>query len=684
MKKNQLNIIFDATVISFNFQKNSNRSGIFFTAVNVLNELLKRKDVNVFLYIEPERYAEELQLSRNFYPEVFFFHSFYSYPKAALAKITMKLWDLHNKYHNRIFVRKIISVFILLFQNIFKLTVQKKPSKHYLKNADAFLSPIYRFPKFLYKYPNIKRYIILYDAVPLLPIYKNVYSKNNKKSHLKLLDSFNSLDRYFAISQQTLNDFNHFSSLVNEKTAVVAHLAASKKFVHIDDKNKIDQIKEKYGINQKTKYVFSLCSLEPRKNMIRAVKTFFEFIEKNNIHDLVWAMGGGTWDLFQAELKRERTVWNEKAIVQLGYVDDEDLPILYSGAEWFVYTSQYEGFGLPPLEAMQCGCPVITSNSSSLPEVVGDAGLSIDWDSDKQHVEAYEKYYFDEKLRKENGIKGLERAKLFSWEKTADKMIARMKDDRQEDEVPLNVIYRVCDMVSVSSRLKRCFDVSKNHLIKKCLLSLKEAVAKYRGKIKIYCIADNCSDDIIDFIVEHFPNIDLRRFEKIGNAQSFCTCVELASSLPNGEQVLFLEDDYLFLNSSALELLNYNLDKMSLENEQYVAIMPDDYPDRYCDNAIKTECRVTETGHFLRIDKTTCTFATYTDIIKKYKKYFMRFSKWPKVVEDNSINLVWKKVPLYQPVPAWTLHCQIKSVVPIYLNYGEIKDYIEREGVGGT
>ena len=101
---------------------------------------------------------------------------------------------------------------------------------------------------------------------------------------------------------------------------------------------------------------------------------------------------------------------------------------MYSNAEWFVYTSQYEGFGLPPLEAMQCGCPVITSNNSSLPEVVGDAGIMIDWDSDEQHIEAYEKYYFSDELKKNNSKKGLERAKSFSWKKTVDEMIKIMKE----------------------------------------------------------------------------------------------------------------------------------------------------------------------------------------------------------------------------------------------------------------
>ena len=131
--------------------------------------------------------------------------------------------------------------------------------------------------------------------------------------------------------------------------------------------------------------------------------------------------------MFLKEMEKKNIRWNPQSVIRTGYIDDEDRAALYSGAEWFVYTSQYEGFGVPPLEAMQCGCPVITSNNSSLPEVVGDAGIKIDWDSDEQHIEAYEKYYFNEKLRKEYGIRGMEQSKQFSWEKTVNKMIELIK-----------------------------------------------------------------------------------------------------------------------------------------------------------------------------------------------------------------------------------------------------------------
>ena len=84
---------------------------------------------------------------------------------------------------------------------------------------------------------------------------------------------------------------------------------------------------------------------------------------------------------------------------------------------------------MPPLEAMKCGCPVITSNNSSLPEVIGDAGQMIDYDSDEQHIDAYEKYYFDKKYCNKMASKGLMRAKEFCWEKTVSIIIDTIEND---------------------------------------------------------------------------------------------------------------------------------------------------------------------------------------------------------------------------------------------------------------
>lgn len=671
-----LNVIYDATVLTNGFHKNNARSGVYFTAKNILDQLLNRNDVNVSLYVSPEKYADEFRLKDEDYADGIFLHDFSNYYLVVLAKITTRLWRTFENDGNGWLLRKSAALGIKLLQTFFK-NVIKISNKNKIKTADVWFSPIYPIPDAVCKNKIVKKCVFLHDAIPLLHIYRGNEPKKYSNSISKLIRQVDSSFLFFSNSTQTLMDYKKITSSVNDLNAVVTPLAVSKNIFREESTEKEIAVKRKYNIPLEKKYVFSLCSVEPRKNLVRAVRCFMEFIKKHDIKDLVWVLGGDQWELFADEFKRNGVDWNFGCVIQTGYVDDEDLSVLYSHAEWFVYTSQYEGFGLPPLEAMRCGCPVITSNNSSLPEVVGDAGIMIDWNSDEQHIGAYEKYYYNEDLRRAYRQRGMERACQFSWEKTTEKIVETMKSASMSS-TKMNIIYRVCDKVGASSSGKRCFNVSKNQLTKRCLQSLKRNVEEYSGNITIYCVADNCSDDIVDYIRELFPDVKLYRYEKIGNAKSFCECVELASGLPNGEQVYFLEDDYLMLDNNVLGLLNFNLSVISREKSRPIAIMPDDYPDRYVDNVVKTECRVTEKGHFLKIDKSTCTFATYTDVVKKYKKNFMAFIGWPKITEDKSVNKVWEKVPLYQPIPAWTLHSQIKSVIPIYLDYAKIKDYFEK------
>ena len=122
--------------------------------------------------------------------------------------------------------------------------------------------------------------------------------------------------------------------------------------------------------------------------------------------------------MFNDKLKEFGNI--EDKILQIGYVDDEDLSALYSGAEMFLFMSLYEGFGMPVLEAMNCGLPVICSNCTSIPEVIGDCGIQVNPHSDEEMVSALEKMYFDREFRNSCVEKGIERAKLFTWEKCAD------------------------------------------------------------------------------------------------------------------------------------------------------------------------------------------------------------------------------------------------------------------------
>lgn len=415
-----LNVIFDASVVTNIFYKDWARSGIFFAAKNILDEILKREDVKVTLYFSPENFADGARLIKEYYPGVATLQEMSRL--SFLQTLYCKLRFYYSRFYDHRHFRKIFALLMEFINSVFRRLVLIDEAS--VNRNDVFFSPVFVIPDFIRRTPEINTFVFLYDFIQLR--FPQYYPEGVPLVK-RIIESSNSKDRFFFDSLSAKNDGKYFFSTITDENSVVVHLAANKNFKRILDNQILDRVKKKYKIPSKKKYLFSLCTVEPRKNLIRSVRCFLEFISKHNINDLVWVMGGGHWDYFINELKKNNVCWNPNFIIQAGYIDDEDLPVLYSNAEWFVYTSQYEGFGLPPLEAMQCGCPVITSNNSSLPEVVGNAGMMIDWDSDDQHIEAYEKYYFDENLRKEFSRKGLERAKLFSWEKTADEIVDVMK-----------------------------------------------------------------------------------------------------------------------------------------------------------------------------------------------------------------------------------------------------------------
>lgn len=314
------------------------------------------------------------------------------------------------------------------------------------EDIDMFFSPIYAKPEVLKKYPFVTYFTILYDTVPLLYFYYYSMHFNNDivDWYKELINSINENDYYFAISNHTKKDFTKYFCDIDENKIVVIPLGASDNFYNDIDIDKNNNIKIKYNIPLDKKYIFSLCSLEPRKNLIMGIKSFIKFIDKYKINDMIYVLGGSIWGGFIEKLKEEIPNFDKykDIIIMPGYIADEDLASLYSNAKWFIYTSEYEGFGLPPLEAMKCGCPVITSTSSSLPEVVGDAGIKIQFDDENAHVEAYYLLYSNEELRKEYAINSLNRSKEFSWEKCTEIILNTMADiyNKKNNKPKINII----------------------------------------------------------------------------------------------------------------------------------------------------------------------------------------------------------------------------------------------------
>jgi glycosyltransferase involved in cell wall biosynthesis len=173
--------------------------------------------------------------------------------------------------------------------------------------------------------------------------------------------------------------------------------------------------------NLKKPYILFVGSVEPRKNLTRMVNSWIRLPEiYKKEFDLI-IVGKKNWIFKDVIIKKENS------IKELGYIEDDELIRLYSMAKVFVYPSLFEGFGLPVLEAMACGTPVITSNSSALPEVGGEAVLYVDPKNEENITTKMIELLENESLQEELTIKGMSRSKLFSWKNTATKTIELFK-----------------------------------------------------------------------------------------------------------------------------------------------------------------------------------------------------------------------------------------------------------------
>jgi glycosyltransferase involved in cell wall biosynthesis len=430
MKKRK--ILFDATIISSGWAKNSNRSGIFFASLNILKELLKRQELDISLYCAPAAIRGLQIVLRNSFAKYPDFKIINEDESSFLEKIQNKLISEKLSVNTRPLKLKCLrylSLFVkalAILQNRFYCS---KALKMQINDFDIYFSPGYLAPKIIRDNQKIKRYILLYDIIPLLFPNLFPFMKYFGYSWTKtVVDHLESDDYCFSISEQTKQDFLDVCPKLIPERIVVTPLAASENFYHCTDADRIETVKKKYNIPLNKKYIFSLCTLEPRKNLLMSVKCFIEFIKKNEIDDLIFVLGGGNHEAFVGTIEKELNGVKEceEKIVRIGYIDDEDLAPLYSKSEFFLYPSIYEGFGLPPLEAMQCGCPVISSKTSSLPEVVDNAGILIDPQSETELIEAMKKLYYDDVLRLQLSSKGLQRALHFSWKKCTDIMVREM------------------------------------------------------------------------------------------------------------------------------------------------------------------------------------------------------------------------------------------------------------------
>lgn len=300
------------------------------------------------------------------------------------------------------------------------------PASLYLsKNKpDLIFSPTHYIPRF----SPVKRICTIFDLAylhfPELFPKKDLWQLKNWSKF-----SIENADKIFAISEFTKKDIVKNYGINPEKIVVTPLGYDNEVFKPVNNKQKIKSALEKYAI--KKVFIIYIGTIQPRKNLVRLIEAFSRVGGGQDFRgeSLQLVIVGKTTEegrkgwMFEDILKAPRQMGIEEKVNFTGFVPVEELPSLLSGATAFILPSLWEGFGIPVLEAFACGTPVITSNVSSLPEVVGEAGLLVNPYSLDQIEQAIRTVTTDKKLRTKLSKLGLNQAKKFSWEKCAKEIL---------------------------------------------------------------------------------------------------------------------------------------------------------------------------------------------------------------------------------------------------------------------
>ncbi len=288
--------------------------------------------------------------------------------------------------------------------------------------VDVFWQPHINFSSF----SNKTKVILTVHDLSFL-IFPEFFSwrKSIWHSFMGLKKLINRADKIVAISESTKMDLVNFFPSSKDKIVIV-YSGSGNEFRPISsDDAKLKQVKDKYGLGEK--FILSIGTTEPRKNIAGLIRAFDQAELEGWQLVLVGADG---WK--NKELRKKLEERKKDNIKCLGYIDKEDRPYLYNLASAFSYVSFYEGFGLPVLEAMACGCPVITSNVSSMPEIAGDAAVLVNPSNDNDLAITIKSLSSSEELRRTYSEKGLLRAKNFSWQRTAEEYLSILRSINQE------------------------------------------------------------------------------------------------------------------------------------------------------------------------------------------------------------------------------------------------------------
>lgn len=415
-----MNVVYEVANLGLSFGTALTRSGIFRATQSFIAAARSRPDVNV-RFVATDSYASEIQLAR--------------YDRSSggeLGNRLLSVWQISESLDGSI---NLMDRLLAADKN--DPATAKLRAEIGLLNRMARPRPIAGAVDVYHslrqplasrdRIPAAVRIVTVHDMVPSL--FPEVTEERFVSFHNAVLRSIDlKRDWVMCVSESTRRDFINLTGMAAERTFVVPLAASTRIFRPESDTKRLQTVLAHYGIAGQP-YVLSVCTLEPRKNLTRLVKAFATIATNPDLKGvrlvLVGAVGWKSEPLLESI--RSAGIPSDR-VVMLGHVPDEDLGALLTGASVFAYPSLYEGFGLPPLEAMQCGTPVITSNVSSLPEVVGDAALMVDPTDETTIARALTDVLLNVELSADLRRRGLERAQAFTWERTVTETLAAYRE----------------------------------------------------------------------------------------------------------------------------------------------------------------------------------------------------------------------------------------------------------------
>ncbi len=287
--------------------------------------------------------------------------------------------------------------------------------------VDIFHSPSVSFPSWTRRRKGLRRFATIYDLIPI--IHPNFFLPGASHKLRRSLRGITGREWILCISESTRQDLLSHVPACNPARTLVIPLAAEDRFHPETDPIRIGAVTQRYGVPSGVPYFLGVSTLEPRKNFETVIKAFARFVSEDQSRPCyLLLVGGKVLDGILATLEAIFAGDSDvrARVIFTGFVPDEDLAALYCGSLAFVYLSYYEGFGLPILEAMQCGVPVIASNVSSIPEVAGEAGILLAPTDEAGVAESMKSLYGDPIRRREMADHALRRAAQFSWKQFED------------------------------------------------------------------------------------------------------------------------------------------------------------------------------------------------------------------------------------------------------------------------